>query len=146
MESNTEQQDSREYPDVSASSNRIERPIKTNAFMILSLVMGILAFTSCTFIFVACIAGGLSILFAILSKGNHPKMHFLAKSGIAASVAAMVLSVTITASMVYLMFNNTQYHEMLNTTYESMYGITFDEALENAYPSLKAGESHNTVN
>lgn len=66
-------------------------------------------------------------------------MHFLAKSGIAASVTAMVLSVTITASMVYLMFNNTQYHEMLNTTYESMYGITFDEALENAYPSLKAG-------
>lgn len=146
MEQNSDQQDFREYTDTPASSNNIERPIKTNAFMMLSLVMGILAFTSCTFIFVACIAGGLSILFAILSKGNHPKMHFLAKSGITASVAAMVLSVIITSSMVYLVFHNTQYREMLNTTYESMYGITFDEAMENVYPSIKEGESHNAGN
>jgi hypothetical protein len=76
MEPNKEQPDFQEYLDASTAVQITERPIKPNIFMMLSLMMGILAFTSCTFIFTAMIAGGLSILFAILSKGNHPKMHF----------------------------------------------------------------------
>lgn len=122
-----------------------ERPIKPNIFMILSLTMGILAFTSCTFIFTALIAGGLSILFALLSKGNHPKMHFMAKSGIIASVVSMILSVLITSSIIYMFFNSPEYRQMLNTTYESMYGMTFDEALEEMYPSLQGGVDYDNT-
>jgi len=139
MEQDKEQQDFQKYLDASAVVQISERPIKTNAFMMLSLLLGVLAFTSCSFIFTAMIAGGLSILFAILSKGNHPKMHFIAKSGVMASVAAMVLSVIITAFTVYMVFYNPEYRKMLNTTYESMYGITFDEALEEMYPSTQGG-------
>ncbi len=139
MEQNKEQQDFQEYLDASAAVQITERPIKPNIFMMLSLMMGVLAFTSCTFIFTAMIAGGLSILFAILSKGNHPKMHFMARSGIIASIAAMILSVIITSATVYMVFHSPQYREMLNTTYESMYGMTFDEALEEIYPSTQGG-------
>ena len=147
MEQNKEPQDFQEYLEASAAVQISERPIKTNVFMMLSLMMGVLAFTSCTFIFTAMIAGGLSILFAILSKGNHPKMHFMAKSGIIASVFSIILSVIITASTVYLVFHNPQYREMLNTTYESMYGITFDEALEEINASTQGGgNSDNTGN
>lgn len=142
MEPNKEQADFQEYLDASAAVQITERPIKPNIFMMLSLTMGILAFTSCTFIFTAMIAGGLSILFAILSKGNHPKMHFMAKSGIIASVFSIILSVIITASMFYLVFHSPQYREALNTTYESMYGKTFDEALEEIYPSTQGGGTH----
>ena len=139
MEQNREGQDFQEYLEASAAVQISERPIKPNIFMMLSLLMGILAFTSCTFIFTAMIAGGLSILFGILSKGNHPKMHFMAKSGITASVFAMILSVIITSATVYLVFHDPQYREMLNTTYETMYGMTFDEALEEIYPSTQGG-------
>lgn len=139
MDHNREQQDFQEYLEASAAVQISERPIKPNAFMMLSLMMGILTFTSCTFIFTALISGGLSILFALLSKGNHPKMHFMARSGITASIAGMVLSLIITASTIYLVFNNPQYRELLNTTYESMYGMTFDEALEEMYPSTQGG-------
>lgn len=140
MDQNNEQQNFQEYLDASAAMQRTtERPIKPNVFMMLSVLMGIFAFTSCTFIFTALIAGGLSILFAILSKGSHPKMHFMAKSGIITSIAAIVLSVIITSSVVHLVFNSPQYREMLNTTYESMYGMTFDEALEEIYPSTQGG-------
>lgn len=139
MEENREQKDFQEYLDESAAVQITARPIKPNIFMMLSLAMGVLAFTSCTFIFTAMIAGGLSILFALLSKGNHPDMHFMAKSGIAASVFSIILSVIITSSTVYMVFHNPQYREMLNTTYETMYGTTFDEALEELFPSAQGG-------
>lgn len=142
MEQDKEQQDFQEYLDASSVVQISERPIKTNSFMMLSLLMGVLAFSSCSFIITTMIAGGLSILFAILSKGNHPKMHFMAKSGITASVFAMILSIIITSATVYLVFHDPQYREMLNTTYESMYGMTFDEALEEIYPSTQGGGNH----
>ncbi len=140
MDQNNGQQDFQEYLDTSAAIQyTTEQPGKPNTFTMLSVLTGIFAFMSCSFIFTALIAGGLSILFAILSKGKYSKMHFMAKSGIAASIAGIVLSVIITSSVVYLVFNSPQYRELLNTTYESMYGMTFDEALEEIYPSTQGG-------
>ncbi|MBE5880929.1 MAG: hypothetical protein E7289_01270 [Lachnospiraceae bacterium] len=146
MEQNIEQPDFQEYLDSTDVSQYTERPQKPNIFMMLSLMMGILAFTSCTFIFTAMIAAGLSILFAILSKGNHSKMNFMAKSGITAAIVGLVLSVIITSSAVYLVFNSPEYRELLNTTYESMYGQTFDEALEEMYPSTQGGGTYDAGN
>lgn len=146
MDQNMEQPNFQEYLDATASSQYAERPQRPNIFMMLSLIMGILTFTSCTFIFTAMITAGLSILFAILSKGNHPKMNFMAKSGITASIFGLTLSVIITSVTVYLCFHNPQYRELLNTTYESMYGETFDEALESMYPSTQGGGTYDTGN
>ena len=140
MDQNNEQQNFQEYLDASAAMQyTTETCGKPNTFTLLSVLAGIFAFMSCSFIFTALIAGGLSILFAILSKGKHSKMHFMAKSGIAASIAGIVFSVIITSSVVYLMFNSPQYREMLNTTYESMYGMTFDEALEEITSATQGG-------
>ena len=44
MEHNHEQPDFQEYLDSTAASKYIERPQQANIFMMLSLVMGILAF------------------------------------------------------------------------------------------------------
>ncbi len=151
MEQNMEKPDFQEYLNSSSASQHTEqsqeeKPQHPNIFMLLALTMGVLAITSCTFIFVALIAAGLSILFAILSKGNHPKMHFMAKSGIIASIAGVFFSVVITSAAVYMVFHNPEYRQLLNTTYESMYGETFDEALEKVYPSLQGGGSYDAGN
>lgn len=145
MEQNTEQQDFQAYLESSSPEQYAEKPQQPNIFMILSLIMGVLTFMSCAFIFFAMITGGLSILFAILSKGDHPKMNYAARAGITASVVGIIFSVILTSSVFYLVFNSSEYREMLNTTYESMYGQTFDEALEEAYPSLQGGGIDDTT-
>nr|MBQ8253141.1 hypothetical protein [Lachnospiraceae bacterium] len=146
MDQNTEQQDFQTYLDTSSSAQYAQRPQQPNIFMIMSLIMGILTFMSCAFIFFAMVTGGLSILFAILSKGNHPKMSYPARAGITASVAGIILSVILTSAVFYLVFNSSEYRELLNTTYESMYGESFDEALEEIYPSLQGGGTVDTTN
>lgn len=146
MNQTTEQPNFQEYLDSTAASQYSERPQQTNIFTMLALVMGIFAFTSCTFIFTAMIAAGLSILFAILSKGRHPKMHFIARSGITASIVGLIFSIVITSSALYLVFHNPEYRELLNTTYESMYGETFDEALESIVPSTQGGGTYDAGN
>ena len=144
MDRNIQNDDFQTVLESSAEAIQAERPQQPNIFMILSMVMGILTFMSSAFIFIALVTGGLSILFAILSKGNHPRMNFLSKAGITASVTGILFSVILTSSVIYLVFNSSEYRELLNTTYESMYGETFDEVLEEMYPSLQGGASYDT--
>ncbi len=117
-----------------------------NIFVIMSMVMGGLALSSCTFIFSTLVTGGLSILFAILSKGNSNKMQFMSKAGVVSSIAGIFLSVIITSAFVYLTFHTSEYRELLNETYEQMYGQTFDEALEEMYPSVQGGDANGNEN
>ena len=112
------------------------KPVRSNAFMILSLCMGILCITSCSVIFIAMIAGGLGILFAILSKGNDPKMQILPKIGIATSVFGLVSSIAVTASVCYLLLFDNTYRKQVNEACEQVYGISFDEMLDEMYPEL----------
>lgn len=112
------------------------KPVRSNAFMILSLCLGILCITSCSVIFISMIAGGLSILFAILSRGNDKKMQILPKIGIAASVFGLICSVCVTASVCYLLVSDSTYREQVNEACKQVYGMSFDDMLEEMYPEL----------
>lgn len=113
----------------------------TNVFMVLSLVMGILAICSSAFIFGALVAGGMGILFAILSKGKELKMQFMPKIGIITSIAGVFFSVIITAAMFFFLFGNEENREqfmtMYNEMYEEMYGESFEDALKEVYPYME---------
>lgn len=112
------------------------KPPRSNSFMLLSLSFGILSITCCSVIFISMIACGLSILFALLSRGNDQKLNGLCKAGIATSVFGLICSVGVTASACYMMFYDTEYRQQLNEACEQIYGITFDDMLEEAYPEL----------
>lgn len=116
-------------------------PGRSNVFMILSLVMGIMAFLFSSIIFAAIAAGGLSILFAILSKGNDLRMQTLPKIGILTSVVGICFSIFITAAMFFIVFRNEESREqfmtMYNEMYEEMYGESFEDALKEAYPYMQ---------
>lgn len=113
---------------------------RSNVFVVLSLIMGILSICSSAFIFVAVVAAGMSILFAILSKGRDLKMQFLSKIGIITSVAGVLFSVIITAAMFFIVFGNEENREqfitMYNEMYEEMYGESFEDVLKEAYPDM----------
>ncbi len=113
---------------------------RKNGFMIASLCLGIFALTSSSIIFIAMIAGSLSILFAVLSKGNDKKMQPISKLGTGVSVFSILLSFCITASAIYMYFNDASYHAALNDSFKQMYGITMDEALEDQLPSWFSNE------
>ena len=75
---------------------------KNNSFTILSLCFGMIAIATCSMFFIALPAGGLSILFAILSKGRERKMQAICKAGIITSAIGIFLSFLITGAAFYL--------------------------------------------
>lgn len=109
---------------------------KQNPFVTASLVMGILAFfTIMTGVF-PLFFGGLSILFAVLSHRRGKRMETPAFIGVIASSLAMTFStvvLTIAISMLPSLLRTPEYREYLNNMSESMYGITFDEVMEEGY-------------
>lgn len=113
-------------------------PARSNGFMIVSLVLGILAIMSCSLIFTSFIFGGLGILFALLSRGKDKSTTGLATGGIVTSALGIGLATVIGAVSVYLIFCVPEYHQMLNDTCEQMYGITFDEMMDGELPDYNA--------
>lgn len=98
-----------------------------------------LAGTARTFSFIAVISalfqtvifpyifGGLAIIFAVISKGNNARYQVNAKIAIWASVGVILLNSLIIGASVFLLYNSDTFTEQLNTTYEQLYGVTFDE-------------------
>ena len=103
---------------------------KNNSFTILSLCFGMIAIATCSMFFIALPAGGLSILFAILSKGRERKMQAICKAGIITSAIGIFLSFLITGAAFYLVFSNPDYRQQLNDMSQQMYGETFDDMLK----------------
>lgn len=113
-------------------SNRYQYATKQqNTFKMLSLVFGLLAFFSCMFVVTTFIFGGLSVIFAILSKTSTERFSSSAIGGIASSIAGMVC-VFVLMIYSYILITTPEYREILNKTYEQMYGQSFDELLEDA--------------
>ncbi len=114
----------------------IQQPKKSNAFVTASLILGVLAFATVMTGFLPLFFGSLSILFAILAHRRGKRMETPAFVGVIASSVAMAFSVvliTIAITLMPTMLRDPTYREQLNTMSETMYGITFDEVLEEGY-------------
>lgn len=109
---------------------------KTNSFATASLIFGVLAFVTILTAFLPLLFGGLSILFAVLSHRKGKRMETPAFAGVISStisIAFATLILTLVLSMMPTMLKDPAYREQLNTMSETMYGITFDEMLEEGY-------------
>ena len=101
--------------------------------MVVSMLLGVLSIIASPFFFVAFPAAAMSIIFAVLSKGNELKMDIMPKAGVITSVFGMVCSLLITGLVILLILTSSAYRERLNETSMSMYGITMDEAFKQSY-------------
>lgn len=109
---------------------------KQNPFVTASLIMGVLALVTIMTGVLPLLFGGLSILFAVLAHRRGKRMETPAFIGVIASSLAMTFSVvvlTVALSMLPTLLRTPEYREYLNNMSESMYGITFDEAMEEGY-------------
>ena len=78
-------------------------------------------------VFFPFIFGGLSIIFAVLSKGNTAHYQLNAKIAIIASCIALVGNTAYTGFAFYNVFFNEEYREQLDETFEQLYGMNMEE-------------------
>lgn len=76
-----------------------EKPPMPNGMSSAALVLGIIAICTCCCFYASLPAAGLSILFALLSKGYEPAMSSRAKTGLILSVVAIIITVILTLSV-----------------------------------------------
>ena len=107
--------------------------MKSNLFMVASMCLGVLSIMTCPLFLVSIPAAGLSILFAILSKGGELRMEIMPKAGVVTSILGMCLSFVITGSMVALILFSPAYRKQLNEAAQSMYGMTMDDMMMDSY-------------
>lgn len=107
--------------------------VTKSPFFIASLVLGIISILTICTVILPLICGGLSILFAILSHRKGEDLNGLALTGVICSSISMAFTiVTFALVLIQLPHNlkDEQYLEQLNTTSEALYGVTFEEMLE----------------
>lgn len=117
-----------------------EPQIPANAFSIASMVLGILSLASLCLVYFSPVFAGLSILFALLSKGYRNKMHGYALTGIITSSIALVCSIAVWIC-IYIFFFLMSEPEKLGSEFwstyketgEQIYGDNFDDMLKQVY-------------
>lgn len=117
----------------SGTNNTYYSSDRENPFASASLIMGILAILTIVTGILPFFFGGLGILFATLARRRKKPLASSAFIGLSTSVIGIFLAFSILCvAIVQLpeMLKDPAYREQLNSTYESMSGITFDEMLE----------------
>lgn len=115
------------------SSRSSKQPITPpNSFARASMTLAGIALVSVfTFtVFPPIILGALAFILALLSRGAELKMHPSAKTASLLATIALAADIAIVGGSFALVLGDNSTHDMLNDTYEQMYGITYDEFLE----------------
>lgn len=79
------------------------------------------------------ILGGLSIIFAVISKGRNKHYQLNAKLAILISVGVLFLNTLFVGITTYNLFFNEAFKEQLNTTTQELYNMDFDEYVNQIY-------------
>ena len=123
------------YPQPERKASRIN--LSSLRFLSASAMCAVISFLAQCFLPVSMIFASLAIMFAILSKGRLLKMHSIAKASTGIAVFSIILSVSMTVYSVVVVWTDPRQREAFNRSYEQMYGITFDQALDEISNELK---------
>lgn len=106
-----------------------------NSFFTASLILGIVSLlTFCTF-FLPLPLGALGILFVCLGKRRNGKINTPGTIGLVTSIIGMVLGCVLTVFTLVSAFNllKPENRGTLNTQFEQIYGMDFEEYMEYIY-------------
>lgn len=114
---------------------RVLRP-RQNGFITAAMITGVLAllmsFTMT--IYPSIVLGSLSIIFALLSKGDDRKMQLTSKIGASTGFLGLAISVVMLAVSLYMIIAIPEYREdftqQFNQMYEQIYGESFEDSLK----------------
>ena len=103
-----------------------------NAMATAALVCGVLAlllFFTFT-VFPAAVLGGLSVLFAFLSRGKKPAMVGKARIGLALGTIALCANLIMSAFAMYKFFTDDAFYAQVDDAFRAMYGESISEFIE----------------
>lgn len=123
------------YPQPERKAPRIN--LNSLRFLSASAMCAVISFLAQCFLPVSMIFASLAIMFAILSKGRLLKMHSIAKASTGIAVFSIILSISMTVYSVIVVWTDPVQREEFNQVYKQRYGITFDEAMDEALDTLK---------
>lgn len=103
--------------------------ISKNSFLIASVICAVLSLMSSCVVFAAMFFAGMSVLFAVLSKGKELKMSASGKTAVIVSVASLAFSIIITASSVYTVMSDPEMRREFYDQYEEMTGISLEDEI-----------------
>lgn len=107
---------------------------KSSAMEMAALITGLLtivSFLSFT-IYFPFIFGSLSIVFAILSKGNATRMTTRVRVGFTCAVVGILVNLLLIVTCIYLYLAVPFVHDSVNELFEKQYGASFEEMLDDA--------------
>lgn len=109
------------------------------AFSVASLVFGILSLVTCCTGVGSLVAGGLGILFTVLSKRYGSPMPTLSVVGGILSGIGMALGLFLTiytlVAVIIPILTDPQAYEEFNTLYQRFYGVSLEDALGGYRPA-----------
>ena len=116
--------------------NYIQQPKKANIFSTLSFVFGILAIGSCILFlwmfFLPILFGGLSVIFAILSKGYELTLPSFSKIGLITGIVGIAVNIGAYIACFVMIFTTPElklmFYDTLNESmqfYEDFYGESY---------------------
>jgi len=94
-------------------------------------VLGILTIVTAIMmtVYIPFVLGGVGIILGILSKGQLLHLPKQAEIGISAAIVGLVLNIVIMVSSFYTVFTNPEAYSQFNSTFEQVYGESFEDAL-----------------
>lgn len=108
------------YSEPNYLHHNLARTSRTCAFFaVITALFGTMIFP---FIF-----GGLSIIFAVLSKGNTADYQLNAKIAIIVSCITLIGNTAYTGFACYNVLFNKEYQQQLSETFEQFYGMSMEE-------------------
>lgn len=101
-------------------------------FSIASLIFGILSITlgCCGF---SVFTGAFGIFFALMCYRKGKKLNSSCMTGLVLSIIGIVIGVLSIALAFYMIFHNPAYMEQFNQSFRQVYGMSFEEMLQNYY-------------
>lgn len=119
--------------------NYINSEVKHNKCAGKALVISGLAMLSAILqtVFLPFILAPIAMILSHISKGRTKSRPNAAKVATLISIGALFVNVFIIGFNVYLYYNNADYRNQLNQTYESMTGMTLEEYYEDLLSSYQ---------
>ena len=107
---------------------------KGRTFVTASITLAVLSLFTIQFVIFPFIFGGLSIIFALLSRGQLQKINGIGKTAVVLSSISMGITFFIAVMALQILLLNPAQREELNRYSIQIYGQTFDEMLKSAFP------------
>jgi hypothetical protein len=102
-----------------------------------SLVLGIVAISTCSCIYISIVCGALAIIFALLSRGGETTMGSKAKIGLGLGIAGLVFTLVFYTAAFAFAYNYYGGLDGLLRTYCDMYGLDYQEMFGDYAPLLQ---------